>query len=190
MRAKTVVVVAVVVLLAVVPAASALTPSQIGKCLDMSGRTSLRLAHVDDGLGLTRDQILEAKSRIDEFWRGRATAWDLSDLGFTPDQEATFTQRVNAVIARSSWPLGSPCAPFKNRKKVIAEVKALLIHNGFRPAMSFTVASPRQITFQAIQDGNQYYGVVVKTAARQIIVQVTSTHSGGDSVRVALKFEA
>ena len=91
---------------------------------------------------------------------------------------------------RSSWPLGSPCAPFKNRTKVIAQVKALLIHNGFRPAMSFTIASPRQITFQAIQDGNQYYGVVVKTAPRQIIVQVTSTHSGGDSVRVSLKFDA
>jgi hypothetical protein len=77
----------------------------------MSGRTSLRLTHVDDGLGLTRDQTLESKSRVDEYWRGRASAWDLEGLGFTPDQEATFTQRVNAVIAQSSWPLGKVNAP-------------------------------------------------------------------------------
>jgi hypothetical protein len=170
--------------------AGALTPSQIGKCIDMSGRTSLRLANVDNGLGLTREQILEAKARVSDYWGGRAIAWNLDGLGFTPEQEATFTQRVNAEIAKSSWPLGSPCPPFKNRQKVMKDVKALLVYNGFRPAMTFTVASPRQITFRAIQDGIQYYGVVVKTKAREILINITSTHSGGTSKRVPVKYDA
>jgi hypothetical protein len=168
----------------------ALTPSQIGKCIDLSGRTSLRLANVDNGLGLTREQILEAKARVSDFWRGRATAWTLDGLGFTPEQEATFTQRVNAKIAKSSWPLGSPCPPFKSRQRVMKDVKALLVYNGFRPAMTFTVASPRQITFRAIQDGIQYHGVVVKTKAREILINITSTHSGGTSKRMPLKYDA
>jgi hypothetical protein len=74
--------------------------------------------------------------------------------------------------------------------EAIKEVKALLIHNGFRPAMTFYVASPRQLTFRAIQDRIQYYGVVVKTAPRQVLVKVQSTEASGASARLSLKFEA
>lgn len=173
--------------------ASALTPSQIGKCLDLSGRTSLRLASVDDGLGLTREQILEAKQRVSDFWRGRATSWTIDDLGFTPAQAASFTSRVNAKIKQSSWPLGSPCAPFKRRSKVVAEVRALLIYNGYRPSMKFSFPSPRQISVDAIKDGYRMLVTVVKIAPRKIMVSsqpIPSSAGGGGSVTVPLKFDA
>ena len=41
-------------------------------------------------------------------------------------------RRVNAQVAANSWPIGSPCAPFKNRAKVIQQIRGLLVHNGLR----------------------------------------------------------
>lgn len=183
----------IIVALALTANASALTPSQIGKCLDLSGRSALRLAHVDDGLGLTREQITEAKQRVADFWRGHTAAWNLDGLGFTPEQDATFTQRVNAMIARSSWPIGSPCPKFKNRAKVVSEVKKLLIYNGYRPAMKVTYTSPRQIMIDAILDGYRYFVTVVKIAPRTVLVSsqpVPTSAGGGGSVKLMLKFDA
>ena len=69
-----------------------------------------------------------------------------------------------------------PCLPFKNCAKVIARVKAPLIYNGFRPAMTFYNPSPRQITLAAVRDGFEMRGVVVKVAPRKILVVIDSAN--------------
>jgi opacity protein-like surface antigen len=66
--------------------------------------------------------------------------------------------------------VGTPCAPFKNRARVLAVVKNLLVYNGFRPSMTVTKLWARQIGISGIQDGIQIDFLVVKSGRRQIAV--------------------
>jgi hypothetical protein len=94
------------------------------------------------------------------------------------------------VAEWNKYPLGWPCAAFKNRALVIKFMRMKLIENGFRPnAQFYAASSPRQIRFAAIQDGVRYVGTIVKTAPRQITVRLTSTEGGG-TYTFRLGFEA
>jgi hypothetical protein len=59
--------------------------------------------------------------------------------------------------------VGTPCAPFQNRARVLAYVKALLLYNGFRPSMTVTKVWARQIGIDEIQDGIKYGALLVKS---------------------------
>ena len=70
-------------------------------------------------------------------------------------------------------------------------IRALLIYNGFRPAMRFTQASPRQIRVEAIQDGIEMLGVIVKIAPRKLYLSIRPlTGAGGSSLAVPVTFDA
>jgi hypothetical protein len=177
--------------LAMAPAAMALTPTQIGKCLDLTGRTGINARKIADGLGLDPDTERAVRARVGTYdslggFKG------LDGLGLTAEQVAEIMRRIEADIAANSWPIGSPCAPFKNRTKVIAQIRALLIYNGYRPAMKFTNPSPRQIRVRAIQGGVEMLDVVVKTGPRKVLISIRPlTGPGGfGSVAVPLKFDA
>jgi hypothetical protein len=73
-------------------------------------------------------------------------------------------------------PLGWPCAPFKNRARVVKYIRAKLLYNGYRPAMTFAHPNPRQIRFRGIQDGDEQTGTLVKSGTRQIVFHLRSTH--------------
>jgi hypothetical protein len=165
-------------------------------CLTSTKRDPLALTNakgLDDGriiggLGLTPDQVRAVSSRLASY--GGSREFTLDGLGLTPDQISEIKRRIAVQVAEwNKYPLGWPCAPFKNRALVIKFTRAQLIYNGFRPNMTFTVASPRQIQFNAIQDGIRYIGTLVKTAPRQITVRLIST-SGGDTSTFRLGFEA
>jgi len=183
------------VMLAVVPTASALTPTQIGKCLDLSGTSALPISKMTADLGIPRDQAKEAQARLTNYQRDpSAFPAALDGFGLTPHQITEIMRRVAVWIRANTREVGAPCPPFKNRQKVIARVKALLIYNGFRPAMRFSNASSRQITLSAVRDGFEMRGVVVKIAPRKIFLSITSAtrNSGGSggSLTVPLTFEA
>jgi hypothetical protein len=133
-------------------AGAAITPASLGKCIDLTGTSSLRVN--TENLSLTRDQVKEVRARFTDYRRDpSAFPAALDGIGLTPEQTAEIMRRVQAWIKANTRQVGAPCPPFKNRQKVIQRVKALLIYNGFRPAMTFSAASPRQLTFRAIQDG-------------------------------------
>lgn len=79
-------------------------------------------------------------------------------------------------ITKCFAPPGLPCAPFKNKPRVIKYLRAKLLYNGYRPAMTFAYPNPRQIRFHGIQDGDEQKGTVVKSGTRQIVFQLRSTH--------------
>jgi hypothetical protein len=172
-------------------AAPALTPSQIGKCLDLTGRSALRTAHVLDGLSLDPAVVKEVRSRLSQYYSVRGFP-GLDGAGLSPEQAAEIMRRVKAEVAATSRPVGSPCAPFKNRAKVIQRIRALLVYNGFRPAMKFAQASPRQIRVQAIQDGTVTLGVIVKVAPRKLFLSIGPMTGGGSdsSLTVPVTFDA
>lgn len=73
--------------------------------------------------------------------------------------------------------VGSPCPPFKNRTRVLAYVKRLLVDNGFRPAMQLKKYWARQIALNGIQDGVEYYVLIVKSGPHQLGI-LRSGYSG------------
>jgi hypothetical protein len=88
--------------------------------------------------------------------------------------------------------VGSPCALFKNRTRVLALVKRLLIYNGFRPSMTVTKLWARQIGLDTIQDGVEFAVLVVKSGPRQIAIQRSgySGYGGLHLDRVNVPFDA
>lgn len=140
-----------------------------------------------DGLGLTPDQVRAARSRLSQY--GGANYQGLAGLGLTSAQITEIQRRLGAAGHPEGW----PCAPFKNKIRVVRFVAAKLVYNGFRPGIQFFTVSPRQVRFNATQDGIQYYGVVAKTAPRQITIRLDSTRSsggGGGTFTFALSFDA
>jgi hypothetical protein len=169
--------------------ANCLTSTKL-RPLNITPRRALDTDQIIRGLELTPDQKRALRARLAGYPPRPGRECTLGDLGLTPEQIAEIERRLAAYMAeRNKYPLGWPCAPFKNKTKVIAFMRAQLIYNGFRPNMTFTVASPRRIHFNAIQDGISYFGVIVKTAPRQIQVALHST-SGGDGATFRLGFEA
>ncbi len=177
-----------VIALALAASASALTPGQIGRCLDSTGHSALSTSNILQGIDMTRDQKIELRSRLVKFSTTRPTV-DLEGIGLTADQVALIRKRLAATLAAwNAHPIGWPCPAFVHRAKTVAFVKSQLVYNGFRPAMSFYVRSPRQLGVNAIQDGIQYYGTFVRTGRNGIILSLTSTHNGGTSARFTLPF--
>jgi hypothetical protein len=182
-----------VIALTLASAASALTPSQIGKCTDLSGKSALNTKHVLDGLPLDPAVVREVRSRLVQYDSVRGFPGLDGIEGLTPELQAEIMRRVAVADKARTWGIGNPCPKFKNRAKVVAEVKKLLIYNGYRPAMKVTYPSPRQIVVDAIQDGYRYLVVVVKIAPRKLFVvsnPIPTSAGGGGSVTVPLKFDA
>lgn len=73
--------------------------------------------------------------------------------------------------------VGSPCPPFMNRRRVLTYVRNLLVDNGFRRAMTLKKYWARQIALDGIQDGIEYYVLVVKSGPHQIAIE-RSGYSG------------
>lgn len=173
--------------------ASALTPSQIGQCTDLSGKSGLNTKGVIDGLALDPAVVREVRSRLSQYDSVRGFPGLDGIEGLTPEMQAEIMRRLVIADKARTWGIGNPCPKFKNRTKVVAEVKKLLIYNGYRPAMKVTYTSPRQIVIDAIQDGYRYLVVVVKIAPRMIFVNsepIPSSAGGGGSLKVPLKFDA
>lgn len=165
-------------------------PAVTQSCLDMtSGR------HYDDSivanLGLTADQKREAEQRLSQYTTASGPP-NLDGLGLTSAQAAEIRRRMSAYAARYNHPVGWPCAPFKNRARVVKFVKSTLIYNGFRPSMQFYGTALRQIQFRAIQDGQPYYGTVAKYGLRKITIRLTcaSPCTSGTSASFNLPFDA
>lgn len=174
--------------LAFASSSSALTPSQIGRCLDSTGHSALPTDSIMQGLVLTGDQKRELRARLSTFDSVRGFE-GLDGIGLTAEQTALIQKRLNAVIAeRKAHGPGWPCPAFKNPAKSIALVRSTLVYNGFRPAMWIKLVTPRQIAFRAIQDGVTYYGTAAVVGPHKIKMALTSTHNGGDSAVLSTAF--
>jgi hypothetical protein len=172
--------------------ASPAAPSVNPQCLDMTGKSALRTASILDGLGLTRDVAFQARARLSTYGSIRGFA-ALDGIGLTPEQITEITRRIAAQVAATTHPLGWPCKPFAHRTQTVAFVKQLLLDNGFRRAsIRFTMLAARQVQFAGIQDGYQYFGIVVRSGPRQITMRlVAPIRSGatGGTYEFATKFE-
>jgi hypothetical protein len=162
----------------------------LGKCLDLTGRTGIRSKGIADNLGLTPDQVREVRSRISTYWSLRGFE-GLDGIGLTPEQETEILRRLAIEAKKSSWPLGWPCKPFTHRSKVIKFVMAELVANGFRPRMKLIGSAPRQIRISAIQDGLPFIVLVVRAGGpRTILVSLKPAGTGysGDSASYTLPY--
>jgi len=170
-----------------------LTPSQIGKCTDLTGRTGLNTKKVIEGLPLEPDVVREVRSRLSQYDSVRGFPGLDGIEGLTPEMQTEIMRRLAIADKARTWGIGNPCPPFKNRSKVVKRVRELLVHNGYRPAIKVAFPSPRQIRIEAIQDGYRYLVTVVKIGPRKIFVKsqpIPSSAGGGGSVTVPLTFEA
>lgn len=168
-------------------AAPAVPAASHQSCLSATQTSSLNTSALTDGLGLTAAQVKAARARLSQYGSGRYQGLD--GIGLTVAQIATIQQRLNAAAA-NTHPAGWPCAPFQNRSRVVTWMRAKLISNGFRSAsIHFFLVSPRQVTFNGIQDGYELYGVVTKTGTRQITVKLDRP-GWGRTYTFALTFAA
>jgi hypothetical protein len=162
-----------------VQAAPAAVSPRIGKCLETSmvNRTALSVDRVIADLGLTADQKRALRARLASYDSVRGFE-GFGGLGLTSAQIGEMKRRiaVQEAAMRRKYPLGWPCAPFKNKPRVIRYIRAKLLYNGYRPAMTFTNPNPRQIRFHGIQDGDEQRGTLVKSGPRQIVFRLRSTH--------------
>jgi hypothetical protein len=148
---------------------------------------------------LTGDEKREIKALVVEwdargYFRSGTTlvpaAQALADKGFATDVAAKIVAAIRAATPLKHPP-GWPCAPFANKARVTAWLRAKLIANGYRPAMTFFNVGPRQIRANAIQDGDPQSVVAAKTGRRTIIVLLTSvTPRWGRSYTFTLPFDA
>lgn len=162
----------------------------LGKCLDLTGRTGIRSKNIVANLGLTPEQAGEVRSRISDYWSAGGFP-GLDGIGLTPEQEAEIMRRLAIEVKKSSWPLGWPCKPFTHRSKVIKFVTAELLANGFRPRMRLLGNAPRQIRISAIQDGLPFIVLVVRAGGPRTILVVlkpAGTGYSGDSASYTLPY--
>lgn len=114
----------------------------------------------------------------------------LTDNGITPDVIPQIKAAITAATP-PTHPPGWPCAPFVNKAHVTAWLRAKLIANGYRPAMTFFNVGSRQIRANAIQDGIEQQVTAAKTGRRTIILLLTSvTPRWGRSYTFTLPFDA
>lgn len=162
-------------------------------CFDLTTARGLDTKRVVNGLGLPPDLIRELRGRLASYNSVR-NDFTLEGLGLTAAQITEIKRRIAVQVAEwNKYPLGWPCAPFKNPARVIKYVKAQLIYNGFRPAMTVRIMSTRQIRFQAIQDGQRYTVIVAKFGPREIRIAARCSGSyctGGGSATYHLGFDA
>lgn len=185
--------VALLLLIVIVQAQAipAATQLDLQRCLNLTTARTLATKKILSGLELTADQVRELRSRLLSYnsvsgYRG------IDGIGLTREQKAEILRRIAVQVAEMNrYPLGWPCKPFVNPTRVARWVKAKLIANGYRPAMSFRKTSPRQFQFRAIQDGVEQFGVVAKSGRRQIAVRVQSVSPRwGRTYRFTLGFDA
>jgi hypothetical protein len=85
--------------------------------------------------------------------------------------QAEIMRRLLIADKARTWPIGSPCPAFKNKTKVVAFLRQVLLDNGYRKVpLTFTMASPRQMRFEGVQDGYEMRGVVVRRDSSHIVV--------------------
>lgn len=171
---------------------SASPEADISRCLQFTTAQGLRTARILDGLPLTPDQVREVRSRLSQYNSVRGYP-GIDDLGLPPEVVAEIKRRIALQVAEwNRFPLGYPCAVFKAPAKTKTFVRQALVDNGFRAAsISIRKTSPRQFQLRGIQDGYEYFGIVVKTAKRQIAIFVTSpTANDSDTARFTTPFEA
>jgi hypothetical protein len=95
-------------------------------------------------LGLTADQKRALRARLVSYLSVRGFE-GFDGLGQTPAQIGEMKRRiaVQEAAMRRKYPLGWPCAPFKNKPRVVRFIRAKLLYNGYRPALTFTHPNPR-----------------------------------------------
>lgn len=162
------------------------------KCLESTTTHSLNSKSILDGLDLTRDQKIELRVRLSSYNSVRGFQ-GLDGLDLTPDQVVVIQRRIDVqVAAMHAHPIGWPCAAFLHPKSVMSFVRKTLIYNGFRPAMTLKLMSPRQVQFFGIQDGIRIWGTVAKTGPRQLTFRLTTASGdpGSGTYRLATAFDA
>ena len=158
-------------------------------CLELTTHAELNTSAIVNGLGLTPDQVRQARARLSQYGSIRGFP-GLDGLGLTADQVSQMNARIAAQVAKNAHPLGWPCAPFQNRARTVAFVRALLVGNGFRSySIKFTTIAARQIQFTGIQDGVALIGAVAKTGPKQLTIELTAPGVGNTST-VATPFLA
>lgn len=169
---------------ALVGSAQAAVPSS---CLNLTAAKGLNTKAITSDLGLTPDQVREARGRLVTFNSVRGFE-GLEGIGLTAEQVATMTARINAQVA--SWkPLGYPCAAFTHRTRTVAWVRSTLVANGFRSAsIRVTKAVPRQLQLTGIQDGIDVWITVARTGPKGVAIRLVTTHSGGGTYAYVLPF--
>lgn len=184
-------IVAVCVLAGIAAAQVHAAPAYTRDCLDQTTARALDTKRVVGGLGLPADQVRELRARLSTYGSVR-NDFTLNGLGLTAAQITEIKRRIAVQVAEwNKYPLGYPCAAFKNPTKVMAYMKAELIDNGFRPRMTMTLRSPRQVQFVAIQDGVRYWGTVAKYGPRLIKTRLTCTSGcSGGTYSFQLAFDA
>lgn len=184
----------VAVAAAFVAAGSALASPDlnIGQCLKYTNAQALRATQILKGLPLTSAQVREVRSRLAQYNSVRGYP-GIDDLGLPADVVAEINRRIQVQVAEwNKHPLGYPCLPFKSSAKTKVFARRLLLDNGFRVAgLSIRKTSPRQFQFQGIRDGTQMFGIIVKTAPRQVAIFVESvTPRFSQTRRFTTPFEA
>lgn len=189
---RTLALVALVALsLAVASPAAVAERSDVTRCLQFTTAQKLNPKPILAGLPLTVEQVREIRSRLTQYgsvhWKGFA------DLGLASDVITEISRRIRLQVAEwNRYPLGYPCPVFKSPARTKAFVRGLLIANGFRPAsVSIRKTSPRQFQLRGIQDGVQFFGIVVKSASRRVTIYLLAPRPGPSETRsFATPFEA
>lgn len=157
------------------------TAAGLRTCLEASTHSGLHYNAIVSGLTLTPDQKREIRFRLASYWSVRGFP-GIEGIGLATVDKATIKQRIAAEVAKqNAHPVGWPCPEFVNELGVIKWVRAKLIYNGFRPNMTFyTATSPRQIGIRAIQDGQLFIGVIVKSGDTQITMRLDNVPAVGE----------
>ena len=164
----------------------------VDRCLQLTTTKALSTSRILSGIvGLTPDQVRELRSRLASYNSARGFK-GLDGMGLTPEQIQEIQRRIDVQVAEwNRYPLGWPCKPFKDPSAVQKFVRADLIDNGFRPRMTFKKTSPRQFQLRAIQDGNEYLGIVVKTGSRQLTIRLLALDDNwSQTTKIKTPFDA
>ena len=147
----------------------------ITDCLHYTTAQGLRSARIVDGLPLTPDQVREIRGRLSQF-NSISGYPGLDDLGLPPEVVAEINRRIALQVAEwNKHAAGYPCMVFKSPTRTTGFARRVLLANGFqRAGLSIRKTSPRQFQVTGIQNGVQIYGIVVKTAKKQIAIFVES----------------
>jgi len=186
-RVLTTVAVAVVSVALSVSATAAPTAQQ--GCLDLTRAHGLNTTAIMQGLDITADQKRALKANLASY--NSVRGWPgLDGLDLTTEQKVLVQKRINEQVAAwNAHPLGWPCAAFAHRARTVAWVKAKLIANAFAPAsLRVTSLTTRQIQLRGTQNGIDAWIIVARNGARDVLVELSSTHSGGGTYRYTLPF--
>lgn len=182
---KTKVVVAAALALAALAAtdavarASSPTEAQLERCVQSThpGLREKPIVTAIGALSISADQKIELLGRLATY--GSSDYLGIRGLGLSAAAMNTINALIKAQVAAQPE-LGAPCPRFTDETKAMQWLRATLLGNGFHSAgLQIIAVTDRQVQYQGNKDGNDAWGVMVKTGTMSVRVVVSEFPDGG-----------